>query len=151
MNKYYHYTAETKLKEIIDSGLIKVSTANTTHKKEKPCAWVSSNPFWEHTSTKSVIENGKRIPLTFEEQLAEFGCARIQVKPIGFYTWAKLRYKANFDLMWMRAMEESGIESGGNPKEWFGSLVPIKKENWLKIEVIRNGMWVEYNENLTRL
>ena len=41
-------------------------------------------------------------------------------------------------------MELVGVESGRNPKEWFGSFEPIKKENWIKAEVYKNGEWVEF-------
>ena len=142
---YYHYTTESRINEIIESGVINLAITSITHKKEKPCAWVSTNQFWENTATKNIIDEfGNRIKLTFDEQLQEFGCARIQVKPVGLYTWAKLRHLARMNPSYADAMESIGIEIGGDPKEWFGSIYPIKKENWLKIEVLRNNEWINY-------
>ena len=42
---YFHYTPEIRLNEIIESGKIKL--ANTSvFKREKACAWISTNPNW---------------------------------------------------------------------------------------------------------
>lgn len=142
---YYHYTPEIRLSEIIDSGLIKLATQSVYAPKEKACAWASTHPIWEPTATKMIINQfGNPIKLTFKEQLEKFGCARIQVKPVGFVHWGKMKHLAKMNLEQAKQMELVGIECGGNPKEWFGSLEPIKKENWIKIEVYKNGEWVEY-------
>ncbi|MDI9257267.1 hypothetical protein [Flavobacterium sedimenticola] len=143
----YHYTTELKINEIINSGVINLSHANVYLKREKACAWVSSNPVWENTASKQVLdENGNIVSLTFEEQAKSLGCARIKVKPNSFYTWAKLKHLAKMDLFIAKRMEIVGIELGAKPEEWFGSLYPIRKENWEKIEVFRDGEWVEYSD-----
>ena len=36
--------------------------------------------------------------MTFEEQLESLGCGRIEVKPNGYMTFAKLKYKAKMDF-----------------------------------------------------
>lgn len=142
---YYHYTPEFRLPEIIDSGLIKLATESVYASKEKACAWVSTHPQWEPTATKMVSDqSGNIIRLTFKEQLEMFGCARIQVKPRGYTHWGKIKHLAKMDLAQAKRMELAGIELGGNPKEWFGSFEPIEKENWIKAEVFKNGVWIEY-------
>lgn len=144
---YYHYTPEFRLEEIIETGFIKLATASVQDKKrEKPCAWVSTNPHWENTATKlAVDEDGNKILLTFKEQLEEFGCGRIQVKPfVGLTNWGKLKYIAKMNLQYAKSMEQVGFDRGANPKEWFGSLKPITRENWIKAEVYKDGKWVEY-------
>jgi hypothetical protein len=142
---YYHYTPEYRLKEIIESGEIKLATASVYASKEKACAWVSTNPHWEHTATKSLRDEFGNIKiLTFTEQLEILGCTRIQVKPIGLTHWAKIKHLAKMDLEQAKRMENVGLMKGANSKEWFGSFLPIKKENWIKFEIYRNGEWVDY-------
>jgi hypothetical protein len=143
---FYHYTVETRLDEIIESGEIKLATKSVYNKKEKSVAWVSSNEHWENTATKIAgTEFGPRA-LTFEEQVSEFGCARIKVKNIGLMTWAKLKHKASMNLDIALLLEKVGIEKGAQPSEWFGSLFPIKKSHWIKAEVYRDGKWVVYED-----
>jgi hypothetical protein len=142
---YYHYTPEFRLSEIIDSGLIKLATESVYAPKEKACVWVSTHPQWEATATKMVSDQfGNLRLMTFKEQLERFGCARIQVKPVGFIHWGKIKHLAKMNLEQAKRMELTGIEIGGNPKEWFGSFDPIKKENWIRAEVFKNGEWTEY-------
>ena len=90
------------------------------------------------------VNNGVNSQLTFKEQLATFGCARIEVKSVGFTTWGKLKYLAKMNLVVAKVMEETGIKRGGNPKEWFGTLQSIKSDKWIKAEVYKNGEWIEY-------
>ncbi|WP_282055682.1 hypothetical protein [Maribacter luteus] len=143
--KFYHYTHSKALSDILDSGYIKLATASVYGKKEKAVAWVSTNEHWEHTATKMVVDkNGMNpVSLTFEQQLQTFGCTRIQVKNKGLQTWAKLKHTARMDLNTAALMEVSGIKNGGHPSEWFGSLKPIRKEDWLGIEIFENGEWVK--------
>lgn len=144
--KYYHYTRETQLEVIIKSGEIKLAVESSGGGREKACAWVSSNPQWEETATKAIFDdNGEYYELNFKEQLEIFGCARIEVKPsVGFINWGKLKHVAKMDLEIAKIMEIIGIEQGGDPKEWFGSLKPIGIENWVKAEVYKNDEWIEY-------
>ncbi|RXR17360.1 hypothetical protein EQG63_11265 [Flavobacterium amnicola] len=146
MKKYYHYTTEFKLEEIIESEKIKLAVASVGGKNEKACAWVSSNPQWENTATKyESDELGNYHKLTFDEQLEKYGCARIQVEPIGLIPWNKIKHLAKMDLTYAESMVKAGIEMGGKQSEWFGSLYPIGIERWIKAEVYKNGEWIEYD------
>jgi hypothetical protein len=145
--KFYHYTLESKLDEIIESAHIKLSIESVYDKKrEKACSWVSTNPNWENTATKFSQNNvGEFLPLTFKEQVEQFGCARIEVKPsFGFINWGKIKHVAKMNLTIAKSMEEIGIQQGASPKEWFGSFKPITSDYWIKAEVYKNGEWIEY-------
>lgn len=48
------------------------------------------------------------------------------------------------DLEHAKRMEVVGLIRGANPKEWFGSFVPTKRENWIKAEIYRDGKWIDY-------
>lgn len=148
MNKqYFHYTPEIRIEEIINSGVINLATKSIFHKKEKPVAWVSTNLFWENTATKSSCDIfGNVIRLSFEEQLNNFGCARIEVKENGLMTWAKLKHEANMDLTVAKAFEETGLIQGSNPKEWYGSLQPIGINRWIRAEVLKDNKWILIQE-----
>ncbi|AJW63675.1 hypothetical protein VO54_02203 [Elizabethkingia miricola] len=146
MKRFFHYTLESRLQTIIDSGEINLATKSTYLKKEKPVAWVSTNAIWENTATKMKAINGKPVMMSFDEQVKEFGCARIEVKDIGLMTWAKLKYKAKMDFNIADRMEAVGISKGSRPSEWHGSLTTIKKKNWIRAEVFKDGEWVLYEE-----
>jgi len=141
---FYHYTIESRIDEIIESGEIRLASKSTYAKKEKPVAWVSSNEHWENTATKMIMTYSGTKELTFEEQLELHGCGRIEVKNSGLMTWAKLKHKANMDFHMAGLMENAGIRKGGKPSEWFGSLLPIKMNDWIKAELYKNGKWEVY-------
>jgi hypothetical protein len=150
MRKFFHYTTELKLQEIIDSGIIRLATKSTFHKKEKPIAWLSTNPIWENTATKMIVKDGRIQKMTFEEQLEQVGCARIQVEDLGFQGWRKLKHTAKMNMNIASHMQLVGIASGASSGEWFGSFSAIKKQYWIKAEVFRNGEWVLY-ENFEKM
>jgi hypothetical protein len=141
--KYFHYTTEERLIEIIESGKIILATAGIG-KREKPCAWVSTNPYWEHSATKSQLINGIIKSLTFEEQLHNGGCARMEVKPIGLYNWGKLIHKIRMAKIIALSLEMAGIKMGAQPSDWYGSLYPIDISKWIKAEVYRDGQWIQH-------
>lgn len=141
--RYFHYTTEDNLDKIIEMGKIKLATACVVN-NEKPCVWVSTNPFWEYSATKSQLVGGCFIQsLTFEEQVEFWGCARIEIKPVGLYKWGKLIHKIRMAKEIALSLEEVGIEMGASPSDWYGSLYPIDISKWIKAEVYRNGEWIE--------
>ena len=140
--KYYHYTHYQHLSSILESGYIKLATASTYAKKEKAVAWVSLDPHWENTATKVLYnERGEGKRITFEQQLEIIGCARIQVRNIGLHTWGKLKYKAKMNFQKAKEMEQLGVELGAKTTDWYGSLKPITRKDWLSIEMYEEGIW----------
>ena len=143
--RYFHYTTETRLEIIIQSEIIRLASADIENKKEKPCAWVSSNPKWEATATKMIRnQKGEPTQMTFEEQLKNFGCARIEVESKSLLPWKTIRKIAKIKPKMADAMESWGIQIGGSPSEWFGSFSPIDINRWIRAEIFRDGKWVEY-------
>lgn len=144
--RYFHYTTETRLEEIIQSEKILLAHKSVGHKKEKPCAWVSTNLRWEPTATKLVIDEfGQTHRMTFKEQLESFGCARIEVESKGLIPWKQIKKLANMDLKIAQQMEFVGKELVANQNDWFGSLSPIDINRWIRAEVYKDGEWVEYD------
>lgn len=142
--KFYHYTREDYIPAIINSEVIKFEKYRFSE-SEKPIAWVSSNPIWENTATKCYsLPNGKLKSLTFDEQVEISGCARIQIKPtFKLHNWSTISKLANMRKEHAKALEVAGKKMGGNPNEWFGSLVPIPIDEWLRIEIYQDGKWIE--------
>jgi hypothetical protein len=144
--KYYHYTTEIRIPEIIKSGKINLATLYV-YGKEKPCTWISSNHVWENSATKMAsTSDGRLTHLNFEQQLELFGCARIEVKPTNLYHWPKLKHLIRIDSEKAQQLEDIGIERGANPLEWYGSLFSIGIDQWIKIEIYKNGKWSEYTK-----
>ena len=143
--KFYHYTTENRLPELLNSQVIKLAWTSVNCKTEKAVAWVSTNPDWENTATKMARDsNGGIRNLKFEEQVDFFGCARIQIKPTyKLYEWNKITKLANIQSYVVNQLEVLGRKMGGNPKEWYGSLKPIPIDAWVKIEIFQDGNWVE--------
>lgn len=141
--KFYHYTPEIRIQEIFNCQEIQLIKTHIKG-KEKPCAWVSTNEIWENTATKMAYsqDDNRLIQLDFEQQLELFGCARIQIKPTNLISWEKLKKSGQIDLKVAETYEQTGKKMGANPNEWYGSLTPIHINDWIKIEVYRNGKWV---------
>ena len=53
-NQLFHYTTVLKLKQIINTGLIKPSTSGI-EPTEKPVVWCSTLLTWEPTATKCPV------------------------------------------------------------------------------------------------
>lgn len=87
----YHYTTNLSLQGVLKDGVIKKSFENVP-KKRMRAVWFSTNPFWEETANKSVLDmtTGKiRSGDKFDTYNVGNGLARIQVRPEAApVTWA---------------------------------------------------------------
>lgn len=132
----YHYTSIIALKKILIDKTLK--TSNNGEKVDS--LWFSSNPVWEPTATKMVLEKGGFMERTKEEQHESIGLARIAVKnSILFTSWDKYLQKAGIPLR-----ESKCIETLGNKKQWFCRLKNIPSAMWEKIEIWDGAKWIPY-------
>ena len=139
--KLWHYTAELRINEIIESGVIKLAT-KYLEKRERPAVWLSSNPVWENTATKMVNDGFNLRQLSLEEMKIHFGLARIEVIPKDSYiTWGKYKYDSGISARFYGMLESEGLRKQANPKEWYASFEPILKHEWLSIEIWKNNKW----------
>ncbi len=144
--RYFHYTTESRLEEIIQSEKILLAHKSVGHNKEKPCAWVSTNNKWEPTATKLVMDEfGQTHRMTFYEQLDSFGCARIEVESKGLIPWKQIKKLANMNPKIAQQMEYVGAELGAKQNDWYGSFSPIDINRWIRAEIYKDGRWVEYD------
>ena len=139
--KLWHYTAELRIPEIVQSGVIKLAT-KFLEKRERPAVWLSSNPTWENTATKMANDGFHTRQLSLEEMKLHFGLARIQVVTKKSYvTWGKFKYDSGISAEFYDFLESEGFRKQANPKEWYASFEPIVKAEWLSIEIWRNNQW----------
>lgn len=140
----WHYTAATKLMQIITSGEIKPGTI-LLEKNERPSVWVSANPVWENTATKMARKGSVIKQLTFEEMKTHFGLARIEVKfDDSLVPWSKFKRASRISSTLYHNLERAGYEMRAKPHEWYAVFHSIKMENWISIEVWQNNSWVKY-------
>tara|TARA_B110000091_G_C13720582_1_gene434582 strand:+ start:713 stop:1171 length:459 start_codon:yes stop_codon:yes gene_type:complete len=143
--KLWHYTSKERIDTILDSEVINLATAGVP-KREKPAAWLSSNPIWENTATKPKIdESGNRSTMTKDEMDLALGLARIEVEVFsGIINWKHFKRVSGIKNSSALALESSGLNQNANPKEWFTSFKPISIDYWIKAEIWVEGKWVDY-------
>ena len=124
MELIYHYTSGQHLEKILAKGELIVSEWEKKNNVKPPALWLSTNPIWENTATKLIIENGEIKQLTKEEQYQRLGLIRfiLEFKKNILCSWAKYKHKSNTTIQVYEKMEQDGIIQGANPKEWFASF-----------------------------
>ena len=143
MGLIYHYTSETHLIKILETGKLIVSEWEKKNKVKPPSVWLSLNPVWENTATKLISTNGIDRQLTKEEQYQKFGLIRfvLEFKKENFCSWGKYKYKSNTPIQTYEQMEQSGIEQGANPKEWYASFKNIPLSSCMSCQKWNGKEW----------
>jgi hypothetical protein len=133
----YHYTVGNFLSQIIHDGEIKLATA-FCRKKREHAVWLSTNEFWEETANKAFklpdgsISNGNRELTHFKGG----GLARIEVKPkTAPFNWISYVRKSKIPGKLKRGLVAAAKKVGSNPSDWYVSYQPIKRDDWLSIEL----------------
>jgi len=132
MELIYHYTSGQHLEKILDKGELIVSEWEKKNKVKPPALWLSLNPVWENTATKLIGDKyGNVREMTKEEQHVNYGLIRfvLEFNKETLCSWAKYKHKSNTPLKTYKQMEDTGIQLGANPKEWFASFknIPLSK------------------------
>lgn len=145
---FFHYTTGNKISSILNDGLLRRSEI-LLFPNEKPVLWFSSNQDWENTTRKSigfVSEQGQytKYLLDKKEQhkkltLVRFG---LSFKDHRVNDWNTTCKKAKTPLMMKYGLEHTGIEMGGNPRQWYGVLCDLSVEE-LTFQVWDGNEWVD--------
>ena len=118
----YHYTTCLKLKQIINSGCIKPTTAKI-EPNEKPVAWFSTSPEWEPTATKVPIPG---IQGQIETAKAQAGLVRITVPgTCAPYVFSQLPLIAGTSPQACIGLLLAGLELGSDPNTWRFTPTPV--------------------------
>ncbi len=118
----YHYTTGLKLKQIINSGCIKPTTANI-EPHEKPVAWFSTQDRWEPTCTKVPLPGRTGQLLTAKSQS---GLVRIAVPgTCAPYVFQQLPLIAGTKPSVCIGLLIAGLELGSDPDTWRFTPTPV--------------------------
>ena len=139
----WHYTVGHCYQQILASGEIRPATANVPP-GERPAVWFSTNPTWEQTACKGVIENGVRRTLPFEEMIeGGFSAFRFGVEPRRApHDWDAFVRRSRIDRRLVPGLLKSAAEVGADHREWFVSFAPVAVDDCIAIEIWHEGAWV---------
>jgi hypothetical protein len=139
----YHYTPGTSLVDILESGIIKLATAEISP-REIPVVWLSTNEEWEYTVFKGVRSNSVVLHLHAEELEKRWGRGRILISPeVEVCPWAIHRKQTPPRVA--RGLERSARQLGAKPDEWYVAYKPIERANWIRAEYKDDkGRWKDF-------
>ena len=127
----YHYTTGLKLKQIINSGHIRPSTAHVPP-HEKPVAWFSTQERWEATATKCSIHGKLGQLITAKSQS---GLVRITVPgTCAPYVFPQLPLIAGTKPSVCIGLLIAGLELGSYPDTWRFTLRPVPTALFREVE-----------------
>lgn len=134
----WHYTTGECFSKAFRDGYLRPAYASTFRKHEKAVVWFSSNPVFEATACKGLVNlaTGKSRFLTFAEHVAypdglmrigvAAGTAPLNFRAIVHYTGMARRCA--------RHLTQVAYEMGANPADWWGATQTVPRSHWLTIE-----------------
>jgi hypothetical protein len=137
----YHYTTGLKLKQIINSGCIKPTTAKI-EPHEKPVAWFSTSPEWEPTATKVPIPGMAGQIATAQ---AQGGLVRITVPgACAPYVFPQVPLIAGTKPSVCIGLLLAGLELGSDPGTWRFTPEPVPTALFREVEFFdfANDTWL---------
>lgn len=138
----WHYTVTQHYPSIMKEGRLRLATLHVAT-RERPVVWFSTQPFWEPTACKGIIENGVRRTATFEE-MRDTGLVRFGVRPSDApYDWHAYLRKSRIDRGIADGLLEVARALGADPNHWFVSFRPVAIERCIAIEFLHEGTWVQ--------
>jgi hypothetical protein len=137
----FHYTTGLKLKQIINSGCIRPTTAKI-EPHEKPVAWFSTQDQWEPTATKVPIPG---MQGQIETARAQGGLVRITVPgTCAPYVFPQLPLIAGTKPSVCIGLLLAGLELGSDPGTWRFTPEPVQTALFREVEFydFANDRWL---------
>jgi hypothetical protein len=137
----FHFTTGLKLRSIINTGVIKPTTAKI-EPHEKPVAWFSTQDQWEPTATKVPIPGMAGQIATAK---AQGGLVRITVPgTCAPYIFPRLPLIAGTKLGVCIGMLMAGLELDSDPDTWRFTLTPVPTALFREVEFydFANDRWL---------
>jgi len=127
----HHFTTGVKLKQIINSGHIRPSTAHVPS-NERPVAWFSTQDQWEPTASKSPIPG---LLGQIETAQAQGGLVRITVPgTCAPYVFPQLPLIAGTKPSVCIGLLIAGLELGSYPDTWRFTPTPVPTALFREVE-----------------
>lgn len=145
----YHYTVGLKLRAIARDGYLKL-TPTEPKLGEKAVVWLSTEPLYEATATKMMMDiNSERPRLsTMEEMDARMGgIYRFCFEPNAFppdtvLPWAVLKHRARMPKKLTKRLVERAKRVKARPSRWYGTLNELPVEHaTLQVLDLSNKQW----------
>ena len=141
----WHYTCGDRLELIQKSGEIRPAIAGI-EKGERPAVWFSSNPVWEETANKLLMDSltGQVRSLT-KQETHEYagGLARIAVSPeTAPINWDRFSSESGASTKMLAGLRKAAYSMGSRPSQWFVSFSSVRREKWLAIELWDGEKWI---------
>ena len=140
----WHYTVGARLGAILASQVLRPAEHGVPQ-GERPVVWFSSNPDWEQTANKGMIDNGAHRSLT-KDETEEFakGLFRIGVSlKTAPHNWREYQRLSGAQQKMLRGLVASAISIGANPNDWRVSFERVPSSQWLTVEKWNGSAWVE--------
>ena len=137
----FHFTTGLKLRQIINSGCIKPTTAKIAA-HEKPVAWFSTQDQWEPTATKVPIPGMAGQIATAQ---AQGGLVRITVPgTCAPYVFQQLPLIAGTKPIVCIGLLLAGLELGSDPDTWRFTPTPVSTALFREVEFFdfANNRWL---------
>ncbi len=127
----FHFTTGLKLKQIINSGCIRPTSAKI-EPHERPVAWFSTRDQWEPTASKSPIPG---LLGQIETAQAQHGLVRITVPGTAApYVFPQLPLIAGTKPSVCIGLLIAGLELGSDPDSWRFTLQTVPTALFREVE-----------------
>ena len=160
--QYWHYTVFEHLQSIVSDRMI--NTADTwVSRKVKRVVWFSTNPCWEKTVVKIVLNNetGMKTELRSRDELFQFGLSGFnkEISPDKVNAFTPVRLEADPEKVNLRSFQnykkssgdsksvikglvQTAKKWGANPKEWYVVYEDVLLSNISLIQRWNSEEWI---------
>ena len=160
--RYWHYTIFERFQSIVSDGMI--NTADTLVSREvKRVVWFSTNPCWEKTVVKIVLNNetGMKTELRSRDELFQFAlsCFNTEISPNKVNAFTPVRLEADPKKVHLRSFQnykkrsgdsksvikglvQTAKKWGANPKEWYVVYEDIPLLNISHVQRWHSEEWI---------
>jgi len=139
----WHYTVGNSFLGILESGAILPATAYVLP-DEQPIVWFSTNPYWENTVFKGLLQADGTIRDVGMRGLLEHGLQLLRIAvpaEVAPHNWKALRELSGMDPHVAAGLAREAKRWYANTSEWRGTFDPVPSSAWISIEEFRAGCW----------
>jgi hypothetical protein len=134
--RVFHYTTMEKLEHILNDRLI-IPATEYVPKNERPVVWFSTNPVWEETANKGIMDALGRISEGSREKTHEGagGLSRIEVPESTTVNWLTFKLESGIKPILAKRLARTAKKQNSKPSEWRVSFTSVPESEWLSVEL----------------